>query len=193
MEGTASRSRMPSPSLGSDPTMRPCALATALLLAAVPAAAQPADPPPFPGIAWGVTEDSVLRAWGEPVLRRPEEETIRLDFLDAGDERGLRRYFLVHPRLGTMIAGYGSEYGSAEECRALVRAALRDVEAAFPAMRWEADRPNPDAECSSTPERRLTDGQDPESGTRVSIRVQQGAVVADALSRAGWDLLAERQ
>lgn len=174
--------------------MRRSALATALLLAAArPAAAQPADPPTFPGIAWGVTEDSVIRAWGEPVLRRPDGETVRLDFLDNEDERGLRRYFLVHPRLGTMIAGYGSEYDSAEECRALVRAALREVEAAFPALEWEAGRPAPAAECNGRSGARLTDGRDPESGTRVSIRQQRGAVIVDALSRAGWDLLGERR
>lgn len=174
--------------------MRRYALATVLLLAAArTAAAQPADPPPFPGIAWGVTEDSVIRVWGEPVARRPDGETVRLDFLDGADERGLRRYFLVHPRVGTMIAGYGSEYGSAAECRALVLAALRDLEAAFPALEWEAGRPDPDAECNGTSPRGLTDGEDPVSGTRVSIRRQMGAVIVDALSRAGWDLLGERQ
>jgi hypothetical protein len=171
--------------------MRRFLLPLALALAAAPAAAQPGAPSPsFPGIAWGVDEDSVVRALGEPDDRRLiSGGLLQLSYLDESDGRTRVRYILVHGSQGTMIAGYEAPFDSDGECQALALAALAEVEGAFPGLEWEVRRPEPPPLCAHELRSGDGDGIDAKSGTRFSIRLQNGALVADAVSAAGWELL----
>lgn len=170
--------------------MRIALTALLLLLAAAPAAAQPADSTAFTGIAWGATADAVIARWGEPVRRGDGIlGTMELQYLEERDGRTLQRSFIVQPSLGTIIAGYRTEFDDQEACRELLEAALRDVDAAFPELQWEARRPEGGPLCAGKTRRGETDGIDPRSGTRVSIRLNGDALVADAVSAAGWDWL----
>jgi hypothetical protein len=164
-----------------------------LLCATVPAAAQ--DPVQrFPGVPWGVTADSVIRILGEPAHRRPAEMGLEeLGYLDDRDGRPLARYILVHPSMGVIMAGYRVTY--ATDCAAQLRAIAADVERTFPRLRWQGGGGPTGYDCTRQLARASIDGLDPATDAHVSIRMDRGdmELIADALSREGWQWLRRRQ
>lgn len=166
-----------------------------LLLAAVPACAQDAGSRPFPGIAWGVDADSVVRVWGEPVAHKPISRGMsELDYVEMDGERVINRYIVVHPSMGTVIAGTVTAFASKVECHDAVRAAVGVIDRAFPRLAWEAGTPPAaDAVCDTSSGTNAI-GQDAESGTRVSLRLNAAGthLVVDAISPAGYEWLGGR-
>jgi hypothetical protein len=176
--------------------MRRSVLPLALMLAAaaLPAAAQGSAPGsvPFPGIAWGVDADSVIRAWGEPVDRGTTRRGLdELSYLHEREGAALAWYVLVHPELGTVIAGYSVAFQTDEDCRALARAAFEVIARDYPRFRWQSARvaPAPAVVCGEAEGRSGAYGRDPDSGTRVGIRLGSDGerLTIDAISPAGWE------
>lgn len=166
-------------------------LALMLIAAAVPAAAQGPVPGrgPFPGIAWGADADAVVRAWGEPVGGETVDHGLdRMDYIQDRKDGTFYGYVLVHPELGTVIAGYQVPFGDQAHCRALARSAFEGVARDYPGFRW-GDKASAAAVCAGG--ERGAMGQDPESGTRIAIRLgEDGELVMDAISPAGWGWVA---
>jgi hypothetical protein len=90
------------------------------------------------------------------------------------------------------MAGYRVTY--ATDCAAQLRAIVADVERTFPRLRWEAGAPA-GFDCTRQPARPSIDGRDPATDAHVSIRMNRGdmEIIADALSREGWQWLRRRQ
>jgi hypothetical protein len=162
-----------------------------LALAAADATAQ-ASPAaqPFPGVSWGATADSVIRALGEPADRSTTRAGLdELDYAVTWDGRTGTRYVLVHPTLGTVISGYALRLRAPADCRMQAELWLREIARDYPRMEWSAgDAPEAAALCGGTPGEAGADGRDPESGTRVGIRLGRGgaSLIADAISPAGY-------
>lgn len=162
-----------------------------LLAAATPAAAQDAaSPPRFPGVPWGIRADSVIRLQGPPVERRDIDRGLEeLDYTDRSGGDAVARYVIVHPSLGTMIAGYSVGFGAEDECRGRAQAALDEIGRGYPRLRWDGGgAPDAAAVCDGTPGNGGAAGRDPESGTRIGIRVNRAGtrLVADAISPEGF-------
>lgn len=164
-----------------------------LALGAMDARAQSATSAtqPFPHVGWGLDADSVIRVLGEPEVRKPISSGLEeLDYLAEWEGRGGARYVLVHPALGTVIAGYSAPFESEAECHAQADYWLREFERDYPRLRWlEGDAPDADALCGGKLGASGAAAHDVESGTRVGIRLNRAgtALVADAISPAGYE------
>jgi hypothetical protein len=149
-------------------------LAILLLAAALPAAAQDSIPArwgPFPGIAWGMPEDSVLAVFGAADRRWEDEGYGHLEYADSSDGRPLARTVVLLAGQGVVIAGYRLPFGT--DCADQLQAARADIERAFPRLEWEGTPPEP-YDCVRRPVRSWINGGDPDSGTRVSVRMNRG-------------------
>jgi hypothetical protein len=168
--------------------LRTLSLVLAALLAAVPARAQQAAP--FPGIAWGVTADSVIGAWGEPASRGPTSTGLdEMNYRDSWNGRPGTRYALVHPALGTIIAGYAVPFGTRRACHGQVKTALLRVARDYPGFVWIDGGPDEALALCDGSRGAGAYGRDPASGTRIGIRLSNAStdLVVDAISTAGFD------
>ena len=173
--------------------LRILSLVLAALLAAVPACAQ--QDAPFPGIAWGVTADSVIGAWGEPASRDTTSDGLdELNYTDTWNGQPGTRYALVHPALGTIIAGYAVPFGTRRACGMQVKTALLRVARDYPAFVWIDGGPDEALALCEGSQGAGAYGRDPASGTRIGIRLSNAStdLVVDAISPAGFDWVGTR-